>query len=298
MMPIETVLIGVTYTCQCDCVHCGAALSHDPERVELSTGEIKSLIDQCRHIHADSVAFFGGEPLLRKDILDLIAYASGLGFLTNLDTNGARLTSELVHQLKTAGLHIIGVSIDASDPDRHDALRRRKGLFSTALNGIRHCISEGIHCYISTYATHENVSNGDILKVIDLARRVKADWIRVCAPFSAGKWISSTQNRLTPEERAFLEGIADEDPEYIVLEDRHGCPGVQRRLLYISAYGDVQPCCYVPFVFGSIREAPLADIVRRIQHHPMYQRYGRLPHCPMNDDEFRREFVAPVIETL
>ena len=52
MMPIETVLIGVTYACQCDCVHCGAALSHDPKRIELSTDEIKSLIDQCQDIHA------------------------------------------------------------------------------------------------------------------------------------------------------------------------------------------------------------------------------------------------------
>ena len=235
MMPIETVLIGVTYACQCDCVHCCAALSRDSKRAELSTDEIRSLIEQCQDIHATSVSFFGGEPLLRNDILELIAYARKLGFLTNLDTNGALLTRQFVHKLKTAGLHIIGVSIDSSDPDRHDALRRKKGLFSKALSGIRHSIAEGIKCYISTYATHDNVSNGDILKVIELARSEKADWIRVCAPFSAGKWISCTQNRLTPEERTFIEGIADEDPDYIVLEDRNGCPGVQKRLLYISA---------------------------------------------------------------
>ncbi len=296
MMPIETVLIGVTYACQCDCVHCGAALSRDPKRKELSTDEIKTLIAKCLDIHATSVGFFGGEPLLRNDILELIACARDRGFCTNLDTNGALLTKPFVHKLKTAGLHIIGVSIDSSDPDRHDALRRKKGIFAKALGGIRHCIAEGIKCYVSTYATHENVSNGDILKVIQLARREKADWIRICAPFVAGKWISCTENRLTPEERSVIVRIADEDPEYIVLEDQKGCPGIQQRLLYISAYGDVQPCCYVPVMFGNIREEPLADIVRRIQHHRMYKRYGKLMNCPMNDDEFRSEFIIPLIE--
>lgn len=295
MMPIETVLVAVTYACQCDCVHCGAALSRDPKRKELSSDEIRTLISQCRDIHAGSVGFFGGEPLLRSDIHALIACARDHGFCTNLDSNGALLTQAFVHKLKTAGLHIIGVSIDSSDPDRHDALRRKKGLFVKALQGIRHCIAAGIKCYVSTYATHENVSNGDILKVIELARSEKADWVRICAPFAAGKWISHTENRLTPAERAFIERIADEDPEYVVLEDRNGCPGVQRRLLYISAYGDVQPCCYVPVVFGNIRAEPLADIVRRIQRHPMYKRYGKLMHCPMNDDEFRNEFILPLM---
>ena len=296
MMPIETVLIGVTYACQCDCVHCGAALSRDPQRQELSTHEIKSIIAQCQDIHATSVGFFGGEPLLQPDILELIACARDRGFCTNLDTNGARLTKTLVHELKKAGLHIIGVSIDASDPDRHDALRRKKGIFTKALAGIRHCIAEDIKCYVSTYATHENVANGDIVEIIQLARREKADWIRICAPFVAGKWIACTENRLTPEERSVIERIADEDPEYIVLEDHKGCPGIQQRLLYVSAYGDVQPCCYVPVTFGNLREEPLADIVRRIQDHHMYKRYGKLMHCPMNDDEFRSEFIVPLIQ--
>ena len=296
MMPIETVLIGVTYACQCDCVHCGAALSRDQNRKELGTEEIKSVIDQCQDIHATSVAFFGGEPLLRNDIFEVIAHASDYGFCTNLDTNGALLTKQCVTKLKKAGLHIIGVSIDSSDPDRHNTFRRNKGLFTKAISGIRHCIDEGIYCYVSTYATHENVSNGDILKVIQLARNENADWIRICAPFVAGKWISCTENRLTQKERRFIEAIADEDPEYIVLEDRNGCPGVQQRLLYISAYGDVQPCCYVPVMFGNIREKPLVDIVRRIQHHRMYEHYGTIKNCPMNDDTFRNEFIVPLIE--
>jgi MoaA/NifB/PqqE/SkfB family radical SAM enzyme len=200
-----------------------------------------------------------------------------------------------VHKLKIAGLNIIGVSIDSSDPNTHDALRRKKGLFAKALRGISHCIAEGIKCYISTYATHENVANGNILKVIQLARSQKADWIRICAPFAAGKWISCTENRLTPQERAFIERIASEDPEYIVLEDRDGCPGIQQRLLYISAYGDVQPCCYVPVMFGNIREEPLVDIVQRIQHHPMYKRYGQLKNCPMNNNAFRRQYIHPFL---
>jgi hypothetical protein len=49
-------------------------------------------------------------------------------------------------------------------------------------------------------------------------------------------------------------------------------------------------------MFSNIREEPLADIVQRIQHHHIYKRYGKLMNCPMNDDEFRSEFVVPIIE--
>lgn len=294
MMPIDTVLIGVTYACQCDCVHCGAALSRDPLRREMRFGEIENLIGQCVPLRASSVGFFGGEPLLRKDILDLIRCAAGYGFCINLDTNGEVLTQPFVQKLKAAGLDIIGVSIDASDPETHDALRRRKGLFAKAIQGIRYCVEEGLHCYVSTYATHENVSNGDILKIIERARAEKAGWVRVCAPFAAGKWISRTENRLTPGERTFVENLSDADPEFIVLEDRDGCPGIQKKLLYVSAYGDVQPCCYVPLKFGNVLEEPLAKIVERIDQHAMYKRFGGLNSCPMNNDEFRSEFVLPL----
>jgi MoaA/NifB/PqqE/SkfB family radical SAM enzyme len=295
MMPIDTVLIGVTYDCQCDCVHCGAALSRDLSRKELSTEEIKHLIDDCVGIGAASIGFFGGEPLLRSDILELILHARSRGFCTNLDTNGYLLTKKVVQALKAAGLDIIGVSIDSSNPETHDRLRRKKGLFSRANKGIRYCIAEGIKCYVSTYATHENVTDGDIQRVIALARSLQADWIRICAPFAAGKWISSTEKRLTSEERGFIERISDEDPEYTLLEDQNGCPGVQQKLLYISGYGDVQPCCYVPLNFGNIRDERLADIISRIQNHPMYQRFGNLKSCPMNSDAFRSQYLQPFL---
>jgi MoaA/NifB/PqqE/SkfB family radical SAM enzyme len=295
IMMIDTVLIGVTYECQCDCVHCGAALSRDRSRKELDTGEIKHLIDECRGVGTESIGFFGGEPLLREDILELILHARSRGFCTNLDTNGYLLTENVGRALKTAGLDIIGVSLDSSDPDTHDRLRGREGIFSRATGGIRHCVAEGIKCYVSTYANHENVADGDLLRIIDLARSLKADWIRICAPFAAGKWISSTEKRLTPEEREYIVRICDEDPKYTVLEDRDGCPGMQRKLIYISNYGDVQPCCYVPVTFGNIRGERLADILSRIQDHTMYKTFGTLSGCPMNSDAFRRQYLKPFL---
>jgi MoaA/NifB/PqqE/SkfB family radical SAM enzyme len=235
---------------------------------------------------------------LRADIQPLIACAHSLGFCTNLDTNGALLTQARVRGLKAAGLDIIGVSLDSPVADRHDALRRMRGLFARAVNGIRYCLDTGIHCYVSTYASHENVADGSIRTLIDLAKQLGVGWIRVCAPFAAGKWIAAPGKRLTPDERRVVERIAEDDPDFVVLEDLNGCPGVQRRLLYISAYGEVQPCCYVPIGFGNIRTDRLKDIVERIDDHPMYARYGQLKHCPMNDDAFRSEFISPSLPIL
>lgn len=297
MMPIDTVLIAVTYACQCDCVHCGAALSRDAKRKELTQPEIEGLIEECTRLKARSVAFFGGEPLLRKDLVQLIGFAHERGFCTNVDTNGYLLTKALAGRLKQAGLDIVGVSIDASVPEVHDALRGLKGLHARAVEGIRHCKEVGIACYVSTYATHENVEGGDLLRVIELARVERADWIRVCAPFAAGKWLACTDKRLTPDERRVVEKIADADPDFVVLEDHEACPAMKRTLVYVSAYGDVQPCCYVPVTVGNVRDEPLSDIVARLDRHPMYERFGGLTSCPMNSDSFRREYIEPPLTT-
>jgi MoaA/NifB/PqqE/SkfB family radical SAM enzyme len=69
------------------------------------------------------VAFSGGEPPLREDIVELVRHAHDIGLLTRISTNGLLLDRELVSRLKRAGLTPCGVSIDDADPETHDRLR-------------------------------------------------------------------------------------------------------------------------------------------------------------------------------
>jgi len=77
--------------------------------------------------------------------------------------------------------------------------------------------------------------------------------------------------------------------------ERFFCHAVKKMQFYISAYGDVQPCCFMPLGFGNIREEPLGRIVRRMWKTPLFRRRSNFPDCPLNDKEFRRRFCESAV---
>ena len=71
-----TVMIALTYRCQCACVHCSAS-GLSGEKPELTTQEIKNIIAAARELGVPKIGFTGGEPLLRADLPELVACAAG-----------------------------------------------------------------------------------------------------------------------------------------------------------------------------------------------------------------------------
>jgi MoaA/NifB/PqqE/SkfB family radical SAM enzyme len=80
----------ITRRCNAHCVHCSANAGPDLEAPpEFSSGDALQLIDQLAEAGVRVLAFSGGEPLLRADLLDLIRYAAQRGLTTNVCTNGS-----------------------------------------------------------------------------------------------------------------------------------------------------------------------------------------------------------------
>jgi MoaA/NifB/PqqE/SkfB family radical SAM enzyme len=65
------------------------------------------------------------------------------------------------------------------------------------------------------------------------------------------------------------------------------CGAALRKLFYITAYGDVQPCCYLPLRCGNVREEPLEDIIRRTWRSGLRDGLSQSADCPLNHAEFR-----------
>jgi len=103
---------------------------------ELTTDEVKSLLDQAIDMGARTVYFTGGEALLRPDILGLIDYASRPGIITTVNTNGSLITKELAKKIVLSKLKNITFSIDSVTPAGHDSIRG-KGVFKKAIRGIK-----------------------------------------------------------------------------------------------------------------------------------------------------------------
>ncbi len=292
------VTIAVTYKCQSRCEHCYSNSPTRPAEGELTTEEIKSVIRQVRGLGAMAVHFSGGEPLLRKDIFELVAFARGVGLQTRVNTNGILLNEENVKRLKAAGLTECGVSLDSADPAVHNRFRGTDNLFEQTIRGIRMLRKHGVTCRIMSVALKESVPEG-VAKTIALGKSLGARYMYILLPIASGGWDGAYEQILNSRERAQIRALQDLSFAHLEMPTkRTNCCVFKKSLLYVSANGNVTPCAFVPFVIGNIKERPLEQIWR---HHTAELDLECRGDCPMNipaEREAMREHVAHVEEKL
>ena len=298
-----SVVFALTYKCQCRCVHCSVA-DYGDCGPELGTSEAMRVIDEIAAWGPVKITFFGGEPLVRRDLVDLAAHAASRGLRTSLDTTGLLLAAGMAARLREAGIGNVNVSLDSADSAVHDSLRAKTGCFEAAVGAIKACVAAGIPCLVSTYASKRALKEKDLERLIALARELGASGVKVLFPILSGNWRRSEEERLSLEEEHYLLGLMD--PSYVYLEDAlqmvkrrgKGCSALERNLVYISPAGDVQPCPAIPVSFGNLREKPLSVIASTMERHPFFGRYGACSVCLMNDPSFRGVFFSKTRDRL
>ena len=137
------VVWNVGRRCNLRCVHCYSGSRDRRYEGELDTAEGKALIDDLAGFGVPVILFSGGEPLMRPDILELIAHARARGVRSVLSSNGTLITAELARELKGLELSYVGVSLDGLEPT-HDRFRGVEGAFARAMAGLRNCREAGI----------------------------------------------------------------------------------------------------------------------------------------------------------
>ena len=236
--------------------------------------------------------FFGGEPTLRKDLAELIGYASQNGLITLLFTNGLLLTDYNVKEFKRAKLNFTEIGVDSPYSEIHDRLRGVKGSFNVVCANIKNCLNNNLNFAIATYATNENIKNGDLNKLILWAKSVGASYVRVAGPIPAGKWLGMNKDiKLTKESIKELKKIIDGKFAFSDIIENY-CIAKNKRLFYVSPYGEVQLCHYVPISFGNVREEPLDKILKKMWESPIYK-LPRKP-CLMRDGSFINNYLGNV----
>ncbi|MDD2565651.1 MAG: radical SAM protein [Candidatus Gracilibacteria bacterium] len=125
--------------CNFFCKHCGSSAGKQTFNNELNTAEIlKTFKDLSRDFNPKEIviAVTGGEPLLRKDIFEVMKFANNLGFQWGMVTNGYFVNIEVVNKMKESGMNSIDVSIDGIE-EVHDELRNMKGSYEKAINAVK-----------------------------------------------------------------------------------------------------------------------------------------------------------------
>ena len=150
----------VTQSCDLACKHCRAAAQPIAHPDELTSAEGKALIDQIAEMHVPIFVFTGGDPLKRKDVFELIRYAADKGVQVALTPSATPLlTREAIFKLKEAGLVRLGISLDGSSPEIHDAFRGLPGAWARTIQAIEWAgeadLPIQVHTTISRHNAHD-----------------------------------------------------------------------------------------------------------------------------------------------
>lgn len=158
--------IALTYRCQNRCDFCYASSPYidgkNPEKTgEMTTEEVKRIIFKIKNqAQVPSMSFTGGEPTLRKDLPELIQYASETGIRVNLITNGIKCADpEYVRRLCDAGLKSAQVSLESHIEDIHNEIVGNKHAFQKTIKGIKNLADRGINVHTNTTICQKNKDN-------------------------------------------------------------------------------------------------------------------------------------------
>lgn len=147
--------LALTYRCNNDCPHCyNARLRTYPE---LDTRHWKRIIDRCWELNIPHLIFTGGEPTLREDLVELIAYAERTGQITGLNTNGRRLQDPTyVQSLVDAGLDHVQITLESHDEGIHDQMVNHRGAWKQTVSGVRNALASPLYVMTNTTMLRDN----------------------------------------------------------------------------------------------------------------------------------------------
>jgi len=193
------VVWNITRACNLKCLHCYESAGIKGAD-ELTTEEAMRGIDILADAGVLILAFSGGEPTIRPDILQLIQHASDRGMFTAVATNAVLFSSRRkVREFKKAGLQFAQISLDGIDPKTHDLFRGVPGTFQKTVEGIRNCVAEGLFVEMATTGTRYNVD--EIPALIDFAANLGVNWFMLYNFVPTGRGSDIIESDLTPDER-------------------------------------------------------------------------------------------------
>jgi radical SAM protein with 4Fe4S-binding SPASM domain len=286
---------NLTYRCNLACEHCYLDAGSKPkvesesfaDRSELSTEQCYAVIDEVASFAPDCLLILtGGEPLLRRDILEIVRYAAAKELWVVVGTNGVKITTNLAGILRSEGVRGLSLSLDALEESRHDAFRRVRGAWRNTVEGAKILGGAGLPFIVQTTVGRHNV--GELEAIADFAHErlaakvwnlyflvptgrggfvsdlsdaeydgVLADLHRIQRKFSGRMLVNA---KCAPHYVRVLQG---EDPQSPFLRTyaggAGGCPA-GTHYLGIRPNGDVTPCPYLPLFGGNLKQESLQSI--------------------------------------
>ncbi len=264
-----SVQLDLTYRCNERCVHC--YVDHD-DHGEMTTTEIKKLLDELAAAGVFFLTMSGGEILLRKDFFEILEYARALLFSVKLKTNAVMIRERQAKRIRSLGVQSVQISIYSHRPEVHDAITKVPGSLKRSLQAIRLLKAHGLNVTIADVLMLQNLQDYPgvralaaelgVLFTIDPTITPKMDGDRSILDLNVDR---TALGRVFRDEA--LVGSVEEfcrPPKEADDDDLDGQPcSAGHTACYVSPYGDVYPCVQFPLPSGNVRRTPFLEIWRR-----------------------------------
>ena len=301
-----TIAWEVTRACAFACKHCRADAQHQRDPRELTTDEGYRLIDRLAVFGSPILIFTGGDPMMRRDLFDLISYAAQKGLRCSLTPTATALpTVERLIQAKQAGIRRIALSLDAPTPEAHDEFRQVNGSWKRTMQILHNAKEVGLSVQVNTTVSTFNVEQlpemVPFVKEVDAVQwsvfflvptgRAQArymvspqkheevfNWLyelSLDAPFDIKATAAPMYRRVAIQRKKHENG--DDQPVTFQGAGFQYADGLHRPtkgvndgngFLFISHLGQFMPSGFLPIDCGNVREQDIVDVYR---NHPVFK---------------------------
>lgn len=297
----------VTWRCNLNCRQCDIPLTGKKERPELTTEQICTAIQQLKDwLGPFHLNLAGGEPFIRKDIMDIIEFSSRNSITVGVTTNGMLITEKIAKRIERSGIQSLNISLDSMTPKMHDYYRNRTGSHKRIMKLIERLNKPRDYCLvIATILMSQNAE--EVVEMVDWVENKMLNGIifqplfsTFGKPYQSGWWKGCEFWPRTKEQLRKLDSVLDElikgkkDGSAVVnsvrqleamrqhfhhpeITGRRRCRADTKNFA-INEYGDALLCFWLDPVGSVLEHSP-----KEIWHSALAkQRRNQIRHCRRN----------------
>lgn len=274
----------VTYRCNCKCKTCERWKKSSNYSNELSTDEVFKMLEDAKETGLILYAAEGGEPLMRKDLPQILEYAKKLGLFTTVVTNGFYLKER--HNEILPFTDTLIVSIDSND-ELHDEMRGLNGIREKAIEGIQLSKNSKSKLIINSVISNQNLDKIDGL--VKMSEELDVPIIFQPMDIAKGynEKLRPTQNQIKKtfsriaelKKAGYKIGNSYSYLHYIISNKQYTCHA-PKCYIFVLPNGDIVSCCdVIDKVWGNVKGKNFNDLFKSKEHKEFCKKMEKCFEC-------------------